>query len=129
MMRKTIAIFLGAIMIMAPLISYGSDDATTIKTEVIYDPSELKLSTPLAEALPGVYWYLTFNYTFGPMFEVSLNAERFDATKLYSIHDRWYIDICNGTSSGLDNTNYLFSAKPNGPHTNNLNYWCWSACV
>ena len=111
-----------------PIVSNGTDDATTENTELIYDPSELKLSTPVAESLPGVYLYLTFNYVHGPTFEVSVNAERYDVGKLYALHNRWDIDIRSYTSSLIDsNSNNLCSAKPNGPHTNDVQYWCRSA--
>ena len=113
-----------------PIVSHGSDDATTDKTELIYDPSEFKLSTPVAETFPGVYWYLTFNYVPGPNFEVSLNAERFDATKLYAVHNRWYIDIRQTVSRDKELIVNSSMERPNyGPVNTNVSMWCWSACV
>ena len=126
-MRKTIAIILGAFILMAvPLVSFGSDDAITDKTELIYDPSELNLSTPIVETLEGLYWYLSFNYVTGPTLATSLITEDVD---MHALHSRWYIDIWSHTSSWFDNINYLAASKPNGPYTNDFNYWCWSACV
>lgn len=114
-------------MIMAvPLISYGSDDATTIKTEVIYEPGVMDLQTAAPATMLSFYDQFTnFNYVTGPILQTSLSA---GYVAVHSLHNRWYIDICN-TSSGFNKTNYIFSAKPNGLHTNDFNYWSWSACL
>ncbi len=129
----TLTIALGAlIFIAAPLISYGTDDAKTFKTEVVIftESGAIFIDVTGSQVFTVLEFYgeyLSFNYVPGTSFEVSLNPSRYDATALYAVHNRWYIDICN-TSSGFDNANYRLSAMPNG-HINDFNYWCWSACV
>lgn len=81
-MKNTIAIILGAFIFMAvPFVSYGSDDATTTKTELVYEPGVMDLQTAVAETVPSFYDQFTnFNFVTGPTLETSLSAGYMDAT-------------------------------------------------
>lgn len=127
-MRKTIAIILGAFMFMAvPFVSYGSDDAKTSKTEVIYEPSILEPSPAVAVTVPSFCDPFTiFNYVAGPILETSLTSLHVNV----GLHNRWYIDTTRETVwsykaiSGNSST-----IRHNGPINTSVNMWCRSASL